>query len=793
MVKETTIKFKGDIKDFEKRMQEIQDRVQKVSNVLKDAGNQAAKSFDTGAQRASVFSKSLGDVTVAEGLAGIGTGKLGALIKETFVDAVNRANEYEKAIVGVNSVAKNMGQDTVQLNKYLQDLTKDGLVPFADAAASIKNLLASGLSIEQAVNLFNSLKDAAAFNRQGTLSMGEAIVGATQGIKNQNSIMVDNAGITKNLSIIWKEYAVTIGKTADELTDAEKAQAAYVGITKEAAVFQGDAAKAAQTYGGQVDKLANSYNRLLIAGGSLITQSKLVNVLIETTANTIERLVRPDDNSRSGRIAQIREQLDLLRTSGSSAYGTIQDLTTILDKLEKEEADAKRSRESLAGVDQVDEVIQNGKNRARIAILDRKAREAQAVEDMKARNEQQKKQQELYNKLLVQYQDFNTDRIKEFENAMKRELKIAGDNEQLKLSIRQSYAQKIYEFEQKNNDKLAKLRGAQAEYEEKLAKDAEKRAKNREELFKRSVDNPFKAIADNLDPNLSADEKTQSALGGVGGALSQIAGGSEGARNLITQGAATGLGALLGSPELGQALSPLISGLTQGPEATREFVKSFTDAIPEIISNLAEALPVLVEELADQLPVVIDRLIDKVPDIVGALVRASPAIISALALESPKIIAAMVKNVPSLVKSFIDGLKDGAGEFVQKLIDAVNPFSSENNIGSGLNKLNPFGGEFLEFANGGQPGFVGQVPSGFDNDRYPSLLSSRELVVKPKLTNQLESFLNNGGSSPRTEALLSSILNSLNKPVQVSTTVEVSNKAFADIILTLNRSNMRLA
>ena len=41
--------------------------------------------------------------------------------------------------------------------------------------------------------------------------MGEAIKSAAEGIKNENSILVDNAGVTKNLSVIWDEYAASIG------------------------------------------------------------------------------------------------------------------------------------------------------------------------------------------------------------------------------------------------------------------------------------------------------------------------------------------------------------------------------------------------------------------------------------------------------------------------------------------------------------------------------------------------------------------------------------------------------
>ena len=63
--------------------------------------------------------------------------------------------------------------------------------------------------------------------------MGEAIKSAAEGIKNENSILVDNAGVTKNLSVIWDEYAASIGKTAATLTDAEKRIATTQGIMRD--------------------------------------------------------------------------------------------------------------------------------------------------------------------------------------------------------------------------------------------------------------------------------------------------------------------------------------------------------------------------------------------------------------------------------------------------------------------------------------------------------------------------------------------------------------------------------
>lgn len=104
----------------------------------------------------------------------------------------------------------------------MQEYTKDGLIPLADAYTAYKNLSSAGYADDQTQSVLQNLKDSAAFARQGSLTMGEAVKSATEMHKNENSILVDNAGVTKNLSVIWEEYAASIGKGVGSLTAAEK-------------------------------------------------------------------------------------------------------------------------------------------------------------------------------------------------------------------------------------------------------------------------------------------------------------------------------------------------------------------------------------------------------------------------------------------------------------------------------------------------------------------------------------------------------------------------------------------
>ena len=66
----------------------------------------------------------------------------------------------------------------------------------------------------------------------------------------ENSVLSDAAGVQKNISKMYDDYAKSIGKSTDSLTQAEKAQAVYNGIMDEASMFAGSAAEMAQGYQG---------------------------------------------------------------------------------------------------------------------------------------------------------------------------------------------------------------------------------------------------------------------------------------------------------------------------------------------------------------------------------------------------------------------------------------------------------------------------------------------------------------------------------------------------------------
>lgn len=181
----------------------------------------------------------------------VGLVSIGAI--KQFVDSsVEEFARAEMAYRGLEATANFTGVGIAKAMEVAARLSADGLMTTAEASKGLQNLLSRGYDIGQAEQTLTRLKDAAAFNRSAHLGLGEAVVSASEGLKNENSILVDNAGVTKNVSVLWKEYAETIGKSVNDLTQQEKIQAEVNGILRETAAQAGNAEKALGGYQGQI-------------------------------------------------------------------------------------------------------------------------------------------------------------------------------------------------------------------------------------------------------------------------------------------------------------------------------------------------------------------------------------------------------------------------------------------------------------------------------------------------------------------------------------------------------------
>ncbi|WOI85998.1 phage tail tape measure protein [Rhodococcus qingshengii] len=229
-----------------------QDQASKQLDTVTDSVKKAGRQSEDSSKRVATLGEKTGALAGLAATAGVGVYSLSKVIG----GATSSANSYQSALTGLSSIAAHFNISQDKAREAAQSLARDGLMTVSDAAIGLKNLLASGFSLDQAVTLMNRFKDSAAFGRQASLGFGQAIASATEGIKNGNSILVDNAGVTKNLSVMLTEAGLSANDLMNASSDASVRQAIFNGILKETAAQSGDAAKLSDQFAGSQAKLS---------------------------------------------------------------------------------------------------------------------------------------------------------------------------------------------------------------------------------------------------------------------------------------------------------------------------------------------------------------------------------------------------------------------------------------------------------------------------------------------------------------------------------------------------------
>lgn len=241
-----------------------------VIKVGKERAEQAKKAGAEEAKAAKESAKAQEEQKAAYTKVAASAGVAFAAIVAGVTSAIKAHNEYSSVMKGFANQIKSIGGNIGEAIDVMKDLSSDGLVSEADIAASIKNLVNYGFTVEKAEATIKALKDTAVDNRQAHYSLGEAVRVTTEGIRMENSVLSDAAGVQKNIAKMNEDYAKAIGKKTDELTKAEKSEAIYQGVMEESVANMGRAAEYASELGGKQAMLDASTQKLAQAyGGSL--------------------------------------------------------------------------------------------------------------------------------------------------------------------------------------------------------------------------------------------------------------------------------------------------------------------------------------------------------------------------------------------------------------------------------------------------------------------------------------------------------------------------------------------
>ena len=238
-------------------------------------------------------------------------------------DGVNKYNSYVNSMNALKKTAEATDNTMSDVENTIEEVNKLKLMDEADLNASIKNLLLYGYTAEQAADILNVLQDAAVGNRQASYSLSEAVRVTTEGIRMENSVLSDAAGVQKNISKMYEEYATRIGKSSDALTQAEKAQAVYNGIMAEASMFTGAAAKMASGYQGQQAQLnATNLEFSRTLGESMIPVLTQYSSLQLSITKGLTEFIKSHKGATSGIVTFITTLLAMIvgLTAAKKAY-----------------------------------------------------------------------------------------------------------------------------------------------------------------------------------------------------------------------------------------------------------------------------------------------------------------------------------------------------------------------------------------------------------------------------------------------------------------------------------------
>lgn len=236
------------------------------------------------------FSSSVNDSVGSLAAAGAAVAGLTA-VTQVLQQGVRDANQYQSALLGLDSVSNAFGQDQGKVRQAAIDLSSDGLIPLTQSVQAFKNALATGYSIEEATVLLQGLKDQAAFNRQSYYDLGGAVVATTEGIRNGNSVLADATGTTTNLSVMAQKAGVNLQDMANAETKAKYEAAILNGFLTETNRSMGDAAKYSQTAAGAQSQLSFQMNTLSVNIG------RVTNALSQGLIRDLARFIQMNNQS----------------------------------------------------------------------------------------------------------------------------------------------------------------------------------------------------------------------------------------------------------------------------------------------------------------------------------------------------------------------------------------------------------------------------------------------------------------------------------------------------------------
>lgn len=149
------------------------------------------------------------------------------------VEAAKMATENKKIEASFRELATGVGQSADVILDAMKNAS-DGAISEYDLMLSANRAMMLGVA-DTADEMTNLLDIALARGQAMGLSTSQAFNDIVTGLGRGSALILDNLGIVIDLDMAYSEYAASLGKAADQLTDVEKKQATVNRVMAEAA------------------------------------------------------------------------------------------------------------------------------------------------------------------------------------------------------------------------------------------------------------------------------------------------------------------------------------------------------------------------------------------------------------------------------------------------------------------------------------------------------------------------------------------------------------------------------
>lgn len=245
-------------------------------------------------------------------------------LRNAMASARDTIIEVDQGMTGLRRTAISMGQDFQHLEKITREFEKRGLQNADEAAVALRNILQTGLGVQEATNLLYVFTDAASFNARSQRDLTDAVIRASEAFRDQRAQGLQAIGISQRMTDMVRAHANATGQQSAEVMGLERHQAIYNAIMQESIKFTGNANDLLNTFEGRLISLSGASKSASEAFGNLLRPvfMEFVGAMIEANQGATQ-FFKTLKEAHESDIEKWATRLSGLMTSMGKVFGGV--------------------------------------------------------------------------------------------------------------------------------------------------------------------------------------------------------------------------------------------------------------------------------------------------------------------------------------------------------------------------------------------------------------------------------------------------------------------------------------